>query len=54
MHDRQVGKPFRPTDSQAYQDANVGWNSGYGNRGIFKQQWQQGYQQGYQRGYMGR
>ena len=53
-HDRSVGKPFRPTDSQAYHDADRGYNSSYGDKGLFRSQFRQGYEQGYQRGYYGR
>lgn len=54
QHDRSVGKPFRPTDSQVYDDGDRGYNSAYGDKGMYKQQFRQGYQQGYQRGYYGR
>jgi hypothetical protein len=54
QHDRSVGKPSRPTDSQAYHDADRGYNSSYGDKGLFKSQFRQGYQQGYERGYYGR
>jgi len=54
QHDRSVGKPFRPTDSQVYNDGDRGYSSAYGDKGMYKQQFRQGYQQGYQRGYYGR
>ncbi len=51
QHDRSVGKPFRPTDSQAYHDADRGYMSGYGSKDMYRQQFRQGYEEGYQRGY---
>lgn len=54
QHDRSVGKPFRPTDSGVYRDGDRGYNSGYGDKGLYKSQFRQGYEQGYQRGYYGR
>jgi len=53
-HDRQVHKPFRPTDSQAYHDADAGYSSAYGSKNLYRSGYRQGYQQGYQRGYYGR
>src|SRR5689334_11249086 len=45
-HDRSIGKPFKPTDSQAYHDADRGYNSSYGDKGLFRSQFRQGYEQG--------
>lgn len=53
-HDRQVGKAYRPTDSQAYEDADHGYTSAYGDKGQFKSGYRQGYREGYQRAYYGR
>ena len=54
QHDRSVRKPFRPTDSGVYRDGDRGYNSSYGDKGLYKSQFRQGYEQGYQRGYYGR
>jgi hypothetical protein len=54
QHDRNAGKPFRPTDSGVYRDGDRGYNSSYGDKGLYKSQFRQGYEQGYQRGYYGR
>jgi len=53
-HDRSVGKPYKPRDSQAYHDADRGYNSSYGDKGSYRSQFRQGYEQGYQRAYYGR
>jgi len=53
QHDRNVNKPFRPTDSQAYNDANSGYNSRFGNRDRYKVEYRQGYVKGYEQGYRG-
>jgi len=53
QHDRNVNKPFRPTDSQAYNDANSGYNSRFGDRDRYKVDYRQGYVKGYEQGYRG-
>jgi hypothetical protein len=54
QHDRSIGRPYKPTDSQVYHDGNRGYNSSDGDRGLYREQFRQGYQEGYQRGYNGR
>src|SRR5258708_12438351 len=46
--DVQRGKRGDPTKSENYEDA-PGYNSSYGDKGQWKQQYRQGYTAGYQR-----
>ncbi len=54
QHDRSVGKPSRPTDSQAYNDADRGYSSRFGSKDQYKADYRRGYVRGYQEGYGGR
>src|SRR5258706_100791 len=50
--DVQRGKRGDPTKSENYEDA-PGYNSSYGDKGQWKQQYRQGYMAGYQRAIYG-
>ncbi len=54
QHDRQAGKPSRPTDAQIYRDAVNGYNLGMGNRDQYRTDYRRGYVRGYEEGYSGR
>ncbi len=54
QHDAQARKPFKPTDSNAYEKATAGYNTSYGSVDEYKREYRRGYQEGYQRGYYGR
>jgi hypothetical protein len=54
QRDRQSGHNFRPTDSGAYKHADHGYNSSFGNKDQYKQEYRQANASGYQRGYSGR
>ncbi len=54
QHDRQVGKPSRPTDAQIYRDAVNGYNLNMGNRDQYRLDYRRGYVRGYEEGYNGR
>ncbi len=52
--DRQTGHSFRPTEQQAYKNADHNYNSAYGDKQTYKNNYRQAYTQGYQIGYYGR
>jgi hypothetical protein len=51
--DRQTGHSFRPTQQQAYKNADHNYSPTYGDRQQYKNMYRQAYQQGYQQGYNG-
>lgn len=51
QRDRRTGHSFRPTHSDRYEDADRGYNRGFGDKGYYKQLYRDGYRQGYERGY---
>jgi len=51
--DRQTGHSFRPTQQQAYKNADHNYNQAYGGRQQYKDAYRVAYQQGYQQGYNG-
>ncbi len=53
QRDRASGHSYRPTQWEAYRDADHGMSSsgGYYNSNQYKQQYRQAFMQGYQRGY---
>ena len=51
--DRQTGHSFRPTQQQAYKNADHNYSPAYGDRQQYKDAYRVAYQQGYQQGYNG-
>jgi hypothetical protein len=51
VRDRQTGHSFRPTSSDAYKDADHGYNSSMGDKNSYHNAYREAYTQGYQRGY---
>jgi len=51
--DRQTGHSFRPTQQQAYKNADHNYSQAYGGRQQYKDAYRVAYQQGYQQGYNG-
>ncbi|MBV9670433.1 MAG: hypothetical protein JOZ43_05705 [Acidobacteriales bacterium] len=51
--DRATGHSFRPTEQQAYKNADHFYNQAYGSRQSYKDAYRQGYTSGYQQGYNG-
>jgi len=51
--DRATGHSFRPTEQQAYKNADHNYSAAYGDRQQYKDMYRQAYQQGYQQGYSG-
>lgn len=53
QNDAARGKGYNATGSQAYEDADRGYNSSFGDRNSYRQAYRQAYQQGYNQGYNG-
>lgn len=51
--DRQTGHSFRPTQQQAYKNADHNYSQAYGDRQQYRDAYRVAYQQGYQQGYNG-
>lgn len=49
--DGQRNRAFRPDKNDWYEDADRGYNRGYGDKNFYKRQYRQGFQQGYSEGY---
>lgn len=49
--DAQRGQSYNPQRSHFWRNGNDGYNSGYGNRGQYKQVFRDAFVQGYQEGY---
>ena len=49
--DRNTGHSFRPTNGERFEDADRGYNSGFGSKQEYKDTYRSGYREGYERGY---
>jgi hypothetical protein len=53
QNDAARGKGYNATGSEAYEQADRGYNSSFGDRNSYRQEYRQAYQQGYSAGYNG-
>ena len=51
QRDSQKGKSFRPEKNDQYEDADRGYNRGYGDKNLYKSQYRQAFERGYADGY---
>jgi hypothetical protein len=52
-NDRNAGRRYRPTNSREYKHGDSGYNSAYGNKGMYRNSFQDGFRAGYDRGFNG-
>lgn len=51
QNDRSRGRGFNATGSEAYEEADAGYNSSFGDKNAYRQTFRDAYVQGYQAGY---